>query len=242
MYQIEEFVDERHKSWCVHCGGSIATLVSNSDHVPTKSLLQKPYPDNLPVVKICKDCNSKYALDEEYFYLFLQCVMAGSTDPDRQIDSKAGRALRRNPKLRSRIESSKREYETIGGEIKQAWKPEITRIKRVILKNARGHAFYEYGEPIIEEPNYVWFAPLESLSSTERLEFENSQTGGAFPEVGSRMLTRVLCTESGLFRDLFNGWVQVQDGVYRYCVMQEGQMLVRSVLFEYLASEVYWDY
>lgn len=41
MRYIEEFVDERLKAWCIHCGSAIADVESNRDHVPTKSLLTK---------------------------------------------------------------------------------------------------------------------------------------------------------------------------------------------------------
>ena len=50
------------------------------------------------------------------------------------------------------------------------------------------------------------------------------------------MMTRVI---SGA--DMLGGWVIVQDGVYRYRVEQVGLMRVRTVLFEYLATEVCWD-
>ena len=53
-----------------------------------------------------------------------------------------------------------------------------------------------------------------------------------WPEVGSRMMSRVLTGQ-----DLRDGWVIVQEGIYRYRVDQFGGMLVRSVLFEYLATE-----
>ena len=39
MRYIEDFTDERLKAWCIHCGGVIADIESNRDHVPTKSLL-----------------------------------------------------------------------------------------------------------------------------------------------------------------------------------------------------------
>jgi hypothetical protein len=50
------------------------------------------------------------------------------------------------------------------------------------------------------------------------------------------MMTRVVRGQ-----DLSRGWVIVQDGVYRYALEQQGIMLVKSVLFEYLATEVHWD-
>lgn len=236
MEQIPEFVDERQKSWCIHCGRWIASLETARDHVPTKGLLVNPYPPNLPVVQICKPCNSSFSLDEEYFIAVLGSVLSGSTDPARQTHANASRVLGRNEKLRARIEKSKSHQQTKGGELQLVWRPELDRIKRIILKNARGHAFYEIGEPMLAQPEHVWSAPLESLSAEQRADFENANDAPLWPEVGSRMLTRVLTGQG-----LVDGWVPVQDGVYRYAVIQTGGMLVRTVLFEYLATEVCWE-
>ncbi len=89
---------------------------------------------------------------------------------------------------------------------------------------------------MLSEPKHVWTAPLQALTIEQRADFENMDMGSGWPEVGSRMLTRVLTGQ-----DLSGAWVIVQDGVYRYGVAQQGVMLVRSVLFEYLATEVYWS-
>jgi hypothetical protein len=236
---IDEFVDERQKSWCIQCGAWIGDVETNKDHVPSKGLLRKPSPEKLPVVETCTACNNGFSADEEYLFLFLNCVLAGSTDPDRQTDARVARALQRHHKLRARIECSKTEYRTIRGDTRCLWKPDTDRIERVIIKNARGHAFYEYGEPMLTEPSHVWTAPLVMVTAAEREEFENIGTAGDFalwPEVGSRMNTRVLTGQ-----DLRDGWVIVQDDVYRYSVEQRDVMLVRSVLLEYLATEVYWN-
>jgi len=237
MDYIDEFVDERQKSWCIQCGASIWAAETNKDHIPSKVLLRKPYPENLPVVETCAGCNSGFSSDKEYLSLFLQCVLTGSTDPERHADEKTARALLRHKRLRAKIERSKTEYETIGGETRCVWKPETQRVERVVVKNARGHAFYEYGEPMLTEPEYAWTFPLDSMTAAERDEFETT-TGELelWPEVGSRMTTRLLTGQ-----DMHNGWVIVQDGVYRFRVEQAGLMRVRSVLFEYLATEVYWS-
>lgn len=237
MDQIEEFGDERQKSWCIHCGEWLGTVDINRDHVPSRNLLLKPYPKNLPIVQACKPCNESFSLDEEYFTTFLSCVLSGSTAPDDQQNPKAGRALKRRTKLRTRIERAKKEGKTLDGETQTVWTPEAERINHIILKNARGHAFYEYGEPMLAKPNHVWSAPLESLTATERTDFENINSGEGWPEVGSRMMTRVMTSQ-----DLSGDWVVVQDGIYRYGATQRGVMLVRSVLYEYLATEVYWAY
>ena len=187
----------------------------NKDHVPSKSLLTKPYPANLPVVQICAACNNGFSVDEEYLFLFLQCVLADSTDPACQTDSKIGRALQRHEKLRARIDHSRREYKTMRGKTRSIWKPELKRINRVILKNGRGHAFYEQGEPILAEREHVWSAPLEALTTAESSEFGLVQGKSVQPdgiefagwaEVGSRMMMRAITGQ-----DLFGNWVIVQD-------------------------------
>ena len=181
MDYIGEFGDERQKSWCIHCSAWIGDVVTSNDHVPSKGLLRKPFPENLPVGKTCKSCNSSFSADEEYLFLFLHCVLAGSTDLDRQTDAKVGRALRRHEKLCARIERSKTEYRTIGGDTRCVWKPETERINRIAIKNARGHAFYEYGEPMLTEPEHVRSAPLETMTSAERQEFETFRQTGRSP-------------------------------------------------------------
>ena len=106
-----------------------------------------------------------------------------------------------------------------------------------MVKNARGHAFYEYGEPMLDDPVGVWSKPLLSMTASERGEFENISSDGGWPEVGSRMMTRVMTGQ-----DLDGPWVVVQDGIYRYGVTQAtGEILVRAVISEYLATEVRWD-
>ena len=108
-----------------------------------------------------------------------------------------------------RIEGSKTEYQTISGETGGVWKPETERIERVIVKNARGHAFYEYGEPMLIEPEHVLTLPLASMTAAERKEFDTAGRAGelaSWPEVGSRMMTRVFTGQ-----DMRDGWVIVQD-------------------------------
>lgn len=96
MREIEDFTDDRLKTWCIHCGHAIADIVSNRDHVPTKSLLTKALRDRgadydggsseeldyLPQVIICRNCNSSFSPDENYLLCVLHAVMAGSLYPD----------------------------------------------------------------------------------------------------------------------------------------------------------------
>ena len=69
------------------------------------------------------------------------------TSPAAQTNPKVQRALLRNPALLARIEASRKSYSTVAGAEKFVWQPEIDRVHAVVLKNARGHAYFEYGEP-----------------------------------------------------------------------------------------------
>lgn len=235
MRKIEDFSDSRQKAWCIHCAGTLATVNSNNDHVPSRCLLSKPYPTNLPTVQICQVCNSGFSPDEEYLAAFLGAVLAGTVDPDAQVLPKAEGILRWNSDLRVLIGAAETRYETLGGDTQSIWSPDVRRVNNVVLKNARGHAYYEFGEPMLNPPDAIWSQALPLMTDAERGAFEDVGMD-LFPEVGSRMMTRVLTGD-----DLVGGWVVVQPGMYRYAVFQEDGIVVRSVIADYLATEVRWE-
>lgn len=235
MKNIDDNSDERQKSWCIHCGIEMANELANKDHVPTKSILLRPLPQKPPTVTICKKCNSSFSIDEEYFVLFISSILSGSTTPDKQVLENVGRAFKRNPSLRTRLESSKTLAPDEDGNVIPHWMPETKRLERIVLKNARGHVFYEVGEPMLDEPESISIAPVSFLSENQISNFETVNLGHSFPEVGSRMMTRLI---SGA--DMENGWVVVQDGVYRYSVNWSPRIVVRTFIYEFLLTEVIW--
>jgi len=183
----------------------------------------------------CLECNEQFSDDEQYFGAFLHCVLAGSTEPDDHAEQWVQRALRHNRRLRARIEAAKRS-ETVDDEVRLTWIPELARVHRVVLKNARGHAFHEFGEAVLEEPKHVWAFPLTRMTDAQRRDFEVGRPGLAgWPEVGSRAMQRLA---TGV--DMDNGWVVVQPAVYRYRVEQDDGLVVRAILRDYLATEVHW--
>ena len=70
------FVDERHGGICVYCGGKPTTR----DHVPSKVLLDEPFPPDLPVVEACEVCNNGFSLDEQYLACLVEAIMCGTAD------------------------------------------------------------------------------------------------------------------------------------------------------------------
>ena len=76
MKQYDVSIDSRVEELCVYCGEPATTR----DHVPSKAFLDKPYPDNIPVVPCCSNCNNQFSKDEEYFACVLECLKCNSTD------------------------------------------------------------------------------------------------------------------------------------------------------------------
>ncbi len=227
------FVDERLTGMCVYCGAEPDTR----DHVPSKVLLDKPYPPQLPVVGACNSCNASFSLDEQYLACFIECVVCGTVDDADLQRPNVKRILAENPRLRDRIDSSRKK----DGGGNPTWQPEIDRVRKIVLKLAQGHAAYEL-YPVLEEPLEVSFVPLPTLGKGERTAFEDvSYDGiGSWPEIGSRSFLRA----AGKNPDQFvqsGDWIIVQPNLYRYAVIETGGMHVRIVLSEYLACEVIWE-
>ena len=237
MRQMNDYSDERYRDICIYCGACLQEVTRNKDHVPSKTLLEPPYPENLPVVDVCQKCNGGFSKDEQYFSAFLAAVISGSTKPDPDRFPTAAKTLVYSPLLRERIERSRQVQATIWGDPEVQWTPESERIARIIVKNARGHALFELGLPLLADPAYVGFSPVIAMSNEQKEHFAREPESTLWAEVGSRMMQRMATGSPQP-----DGWVEVQPSTYRYAVYQLGnQILVRMLLRDYLACEVAWD-
>ena len=240
MKQLDDLGDDRLKRFCVHCGGGVDEDDSSREHFPTRSLLDKSDTELFPTLPVHKECNRQFALDEEYLAAFLASVLSGSTEVDEKRFQAVAKTLRHSPKLRRRIDRAQKVQGTLWGGPEILWMPEIERVKRVIVKNARGHVYYELGEPLFADPYWVGVCPLSRLSPDQREWFEGEDDGSpltGWPEVGSRLMQRVAI---GDLRP--GGWIEVQPHVYRYSVTHDSDAIkVKMVLRDYLAAEVLWD-
>ena len=251
MLYVEDYSDERQKTWCIYCGAKLANVEANRDHVPTKSFLSKELRDKgacydrgcgesdyyLPQVEVCKGCNSGFSGDETYLLCVLHAVLAGSLYPDPNTHAEAAKVLRSN---RDIVRTLKLEQDTQMSLFDHPYSftlyPDFDRVARVIVKNARGHAYHELGEPLFDNPTNVTFKPMISMSYSDRAVFEN--IGGdldVWPEVGSRMTLQVINGPN-----LAGGWIEVEAGRYRYALDWSIGTTVRTVIWEYLATETYW--
>lgn len=230
MRQIVDFGDGRNKGWCVYCGGPGETR----DHVPSRVLLDEPYPPELPVVSACAACNRAFSRDEAYFACLIECALTGSVEAAK-TRHKVGEMLTKSPALGTLLAAAHYERD---GEL--GFDPEPDRVRAIILKLARGHAAFESNEPRIDDPESVRWVPFTAMNQSEQEQFEigASSTSGfvPWPAVGSRAMTRLLTgADMGPC-----GWIVVQSGMYRYRVDWSGGFRVHMVVREYLAAEVAW--
>ena len=228
MRYMEPFGDIRTLGACVYCGG----VPDTRDHVPSLVLLDEPYPDQLPTVPSCVECNVGLSGDEQYLACLIECVTCGTTDPRRLKRQKVIDTFAKRPHRQREIEA--------GREGDANWRPDPGRLERVIMKLARGHAAFEL-DPMLAPPAEIRFMPLCALTDQERSSFEGAQSSeqDLLPEVGSRALMRRV---EGNPDSLGCGddWVVVQPNRYRYSVVESDGVLVRIVLSEYLACAVRW--
>jgi hypothetical protein len=229
---FNDYADDRQKQWCVHCGNRIGGRATSREHVPTKGLLLEPLPDQYPILTVCQSCNEGHSLDEEYLIAFLSSVLSGSTEPKQQKIPGAARILSRNSALRDRIDSSRNMDER--GLI---WIPEMDRVKRVVVKNARCHILYEAAEPHWEEPEEVSIFAIPSAADHELEDFLFSDPFQAWTEVGSRWMQRVL-EEEGAFDEF--GFYKFQDGTYRFRIDTDEGISAKIIMWNYLAAKVVW--
>jgi len=211
---------------CIHCGGDTRTR----DHVPSKVLLDEPYPENLPVVPSCKSCNEAFSMDEEYVACLVECTLAGSVQADDIRRKKIRRILRSKPALAAKLIQARKMTDS-----GTSFAVDTDRVRNVVLKLGRGHAAFELNEPQYDEPHSVSFVPLVGMPSDTRDLFETSLQSSLWPEAGSRAMQRLAVVWPAV-----PGWILVQPGRYRYLASVGDGVVIRMVISEYLACEVVW--
>jgi hypothetical protein len=225
------FIDERLKGNCAHCGAG----ADSRDHIPSRVILDEPYPENLPVAESCSKCNGGFSADEEYLSCLIECVIHGTTEPNDRFREKVAKTLKARPSIAARIESGK-SFDQNNNVI---WQPEWASVREVVLKLARGHMSYELGLQHVEEPQIVDICPFPCFTEDELKRFNSldEDSGLLYPEIGSRAFVNLLSGKPTAYEE----WHVVQKGRYRYAVGQSSGDWVKFILSEYLACRVVWE-
>lgn len=221
--------DRRMLDACIHCGG----VPDTEDHNPSYVFLDKPYPDELAVVGVCRECNNSFSVDEPYLAAFIEAARTGDGIPSEKWRPKVRRIVKHNRKLQEEILFSK---SLIDGQ--SVWSVDVSRVKSVIQKLAKGHAAFELHDYPYDDPVNVSIIPIHLLNADQRRSFETPPVYPGFPEVGSRAFYR----RFQHFPSDVAGWVSIQKYRYRYVADGSGNTAtVRMVFSEYLAAEVIWN-
>lgn len=241
MDQLRDYADDRLVHGCVYCGADAETR----DHVPSRVFLDPPFPENLPVVGACWKCNNGFSKDEEYLACLLECVIAGSTEPDLIRRPRIADRLRTKPALRARLEAAKLTYDG-----QTVFEAENDRVRNVLVKLARGHAVFELSQPCRQEPSSAWWCPLQTMDAAQLDDYDAAHVLGLFGEVGSRGFQRTMIIQATLMGPdgqptiaglVVNDWMDVQDERYRYLAIDTAEaVVIKIVIAEYLACEVTW--
>lgn len=229
MRQIKTFSDERLNNLCAYCGDAPGTR----DHVPSKILLNSPFPENLPVVPCCDSCNQGFSLDEEYFACSIECILHGTTDIGKLSREKIKSIFSKKQKLKELIDKSFMIIEN-----KKFFKYDQSRFENVMIKLAKGHLKFENSDCPLSLPTSLNFLPLMDLSDDERDAFLTNPSLDKAPEIGSRSSQQLFITDN----DILNPWIVVQEDVYSYSVVIGiGILIVKIIVWNYLAIEVVWE-
>lgn len=218
---------------CIYCGG----LAKTREHVPSKSFLSEDFPDNLPTVPACFDCNNGYSNDEKYISSYLET-----------LKSFIYKGYTLKPNIDKRFEKDQHLKELIYSQIqKQEDKINFTfdekRLLNVIVKLARGHVAYELDYVDFDELPRIWYRFDFELTQEERREFNTIPLMDKAPEVGSRWTSHVgiIEDESGMIATI-SEWNQVEDNVYRYnAYISDGHICVKFCVGEFLFCYLEWD-
>lgn len=230
MKHLNNYADQRFNGQCVYCGG----FPDTREHIPPKVFLDRPYPDNFPIVEACFECNNSFSMDEEYMACLLDCIISGTVDSNLIQRDKIKQILKKRPALALRLQNA---LKTSSDGIK--FEVEFERIKNIVQKVAIGHVLFELNLLLFETPK-VAFTPFPTLSEKQIHNFENLdlESLNIWPEVGSRAMRRLIIAENEVYN---KGWVTVQPERYRYAVIQSAIVEVRMVFSEYLACQVIWE-
>jgi len=199
------FADEKNEGFCVFCGSKPSTR----DHVPSRVLLDEPYPPDLPVVPACESCNASFCKDEQYVACLLECAISGSALPRVVGREKIGRiALRECPlpehMLLCDTPDKAAEYWRLHVETNPYFNPECECFAVLILNTRRkvkGHQLLTMGtlDTILVHPREVFRGALIAGAAAVVL-MHNHPSGEPEPSEADIKVTRDLIRAGQLLK------------------------------------------
>ena len=220
MLQRPEYGEGHPERMCCYCGDFADTV----DHVPSKVFLDKPYPENLPVVPCCKKCNEQFSLDEEYVAVLFECVRWQSFDSSQFKREKVRKIAEHNPAILNTVR------ETVQSMLDDRFSidPANARLNKVLTKLIAGHLRFEgLDQLFLHDGLEIYLYQDIHVNQEFYGRFHSPIFSGLLPEVGSRALMALV--EYG---DAGSIWFTVQPDKYEYCVAPDNSE-VRIIIQDY---------
>lgn len=206
MLQRPEYGEGHPERMCCYCGAWAETV----DHVPSKVLLDEPYPENLPVVPCCRKCNKEFSLDEEYVAVLLECVRWQTFEPEQFKREKIRKIVEHSPAILKTVRETV--HPLLDGHF--SIDPKNARLNKVLTKLIVGHLRFEGLDQCFlhDGVDITSYQDIHANSEFYR-QFHSPIFSGSLPEVGSRAL--ITMAENGRAG---SWWFEVQPDIYEYCV------------------------
>ncbi len=206
MLQRPEYGEGHPERICCYCGDFADTV----DHIPSKVFLDKPYPENLPVVPCCKKCNEQFSSDEEYVAVLFECVRLQTFAPKRFKREKIRKIVNHNPTILQTVKETV--HPLLDGHF--SIDPENVRLKKVLTKLIAGHLRFEGLDQSFLHKGFDKHFYQDVHTNREFYQrFHSPIMSSLLPEVGSRALIAMF--EQG---SAGGPWLEVQPEMYEYCV------------------------
>lgn len=220
MLQRPEYGEGHPERMCCYCGEWADTV----DHVPSKVFLDKPYPENLPVVPCCMKCNERFSLDEEYVAVLFECVRWQTFDVEQFKREKVRKIVEHTPVILKTVRESVSPL--LDGHF--SINPEDARLNKVLTKLIAGHLRFEGLDQLFLHEGFKMHFYQDIHANREFYQrFHSPIMSALLPEVGSRALIAMI--EQG---SAGGPWFEVQPNVYEYCVAPDNSE-VRIILQDY---------
>jgi len=222
--------DNLKTNGCIYCGKPATTR----EHVPSKAFLLKPFPENLPVIPACFECNNNFSEDENYVSCFLDILKKNIySDNSRQNQTQC--RLEADEKLLNILEKQVR---VENGKV--YYQLDEQKIFRILLKLARGHAGFEVDYVSFDNSEVmVYYDFIFNMSNDVIEDFESIMLSDIASEIGTRSMTILQNVDTG-DATACSCWNYVQDNQYRYQVFQNelGVVTVILIIFEFLYCKI----
>lgn len=220
MLQRREYGEGHPERMCCYCGEWADTV----DHVPSKVLLDEPYPENLPVVPCCKKCNREFSLDEEYVGVLFECVRMQTFATEQFEREKVRKIVEHNPTILKTVKETV--HPLLDGHF--TIDPDNARLNKVLTKLIAGHLRFEgLDQWFLHDGLEITFYQDVHANQDFYNRFRSPIFSGLLPEVGSRAL--ITMVENGR---VGSWWFEVQPNMYEYCVAPDNSE-VRIIIQDY---------